>query len=56
MTDTEQNIEWLQSLALARNEICQEAISYVRALDLGTRKDQTDAIQRLRAAVRKLGQ
>lgn len=55
MTETDENIEWLQSLALARNEICKEAIAYIKALDIGARKDQTDTLARLREAVRKLG-
>ena len=50
----EDNIEWLQSLALARNDIAKAAIEYVKAMDLGTRKDQTDSLKRLREAVRRL--
>jgi hypothetical protein len=53
MTETEDNIEWLQSLALARNDIAKAAIAYVYAVDHLPRRDQTERLNQLREAVRK---
>jgi hypothetical protein len=55
VTESEENIEWLQSLALARNEIVKAALAYVYAVDHLPRRDQTERLNRLREAVRKVG-